>query len=80
MRAPRSFPENRVLTEDDFAKMRELRTENPTRYTRTRLAKMFNCAPFLVAQQIPLKAPVRRAAIEKREEEHEKKSEWLGRT
>ncbi|KAH8108736.1 hypothetical protein DFH11DRAFT_1071178 [Phellopilus nigrolimitatus] len=45
MRREREFPDNRVLTETDFAEMRELRAANPTYYTRTRLAKKFNCPP-----------------------------------
>ncbi|PAV17496.1 60s ribosomal l20 [Pyrrhoderma noxium] len=42
---------NHVLTEDDFAKMQKLRDENPSYYTRSRLAKLYKCPPFLVAQK-----------------------------
>ncbi|KAI5117365.1 hypothetical protein M0805_002478 [Coniferiporia weirii] len=77
MRKDRTFSSNRILGEDDFASMRELRASNPTYYTRTRLAKQFNCPPFLVAQKVPLDKKSKVAAIEKVETEHEKiRSQW----
>ena len=77
LRKERHFPENRVLTEADFEKMRELRASNPIFYTRTRLAKEFNCPPFLVAQKVPLDRKIKKEAIEKVELEHEEiRSKW----
>ena len=77
MRKEKAFPSNRVLTEEDFEKMRELRASNPYYYTRSRLAKQFNCPPFLVAQKIPLDTQSRTAAVEKRELAHEEiRSKW----
>ncbi|EJC98882.1 uncharacterized protein FOMMEDRAFT_23283 [Fomitiporia mediterranea MF3/22] len=77
MRNERKFPSNRVLSEADFTRMRELRASNPSYYTRGRLAKEFNCPPFLVAQQVPLDRRVKKETIEKLETEHEKiRSQW----
>lgn len=69
---------NHVLTEDDFAKMQKLRDENPSYYTRSRLAKLYKCPPFLVAQKVPLAKSDRIAALEKTALEHEKNREQWG--
>ena len=80
MRKQRSHPNSRVLNEEDFEEMRRLRASDPTKYTRLHLAKMFNCAPFLVAQKVPLAAPAHREAVKKVEEEHQKiRSKWVER-
>jgi len=44
----------RHLGEEDLAKMRKLREDNPMLYTRQRLAKMFNCSPVFVSMAAPL--------------------------
>jgi len=77
LRTPRVFPSNQVLSDADFEKMRQLRTEDPEKYTRGRLAKMFNCSPFLVGQMAPLDAPTHREALDKREKLHEEvRNQW----
>jgi hypothetical protein len=77
MRRSREFPSNRVLGEAEFAEMRRLRQEDPIQYTRGKLAKMFNCSPFLVGQQCPLDTESRRDANKRLESEHaEVRSKW----
>lgn len=77
MRRERNFPSNCVLTESDFESMRELRASNPDVYTRKRLAKEFNCSPFLVAQKVPLDRQSKREKLAKVEAEHEEiRSKW----
>lgn len=50
------YPHNRTrhLTENELAKMRQLRLKNPTLFSRSRLAKMFNCSPIFVGMVAPL--------------------------
>ena len=69
---------NRVLTEEDFTKMRELRATDPTRWSRIALAKEFQCPPFLVAQKVPLDDLSKNAALTKRETEHAANRESWG--
>ncbi|KLO14810.1 hypothetical protein SCHPADRAFT_902948 [Schizopora paradoxa] len=77
LHTPRVFPSNQVLSDADFEKMRQLRAEQPEKYTRGRLAKMFNCAPFLVGQMAPLESLPHKDALEKREKLHEEvRSQW----
>ena len=78
VRQPREFPEQGVLSEKDFEEMRRLRASNPAHYTRSRLAKMFNCAPFLVGQQVPLERKVRKEAKGTLAEEHQRNRENWG--
>ncbi|KAI0357425.1 hypothetical protein OH77DRAFT_1502990 [Trametes cingulata] len=59
------------LSDEDIAKMRELRRADPQTWTRGALARQFNCTPWFVAKMIALKGPERKAALEKREKEHE---------
>lgn len=52
----RNYPhaKSRHLSEEKLAQMRELRAKNPELYTRSRLAKMFNCSPVFVSMAAPL--------------------------
>jgi hypothetical protein len=52
----RNYPHarSRHLTEEKLTQMRELRAKNPELYTRSRLAKMFNCSPVFVSMAAPL--------------------------
>ena len=77
VRKPRQPPNYTILTQDDFTKMRELRASNPSLYTRSKLATMFNCSLWLVGQQASLSNQPLREALEKREKEHEQnRSKW----
>ncbi|KIM33754.1 hypothetical protein M408DRAFT_13551 [Serendipita vermifera MAFF 305830] len=53
----RTFPPStrkQHLEEKDLVRMRKLRESNPQLYTRTRLAKMFDCSPLFVSMAAPL--------------------------
>ncbi|KAI0669212.1 mitochondrial ribosomal protein subunit L20-domain-containing protein, partial [Trametes maxima] len=58
------------LSDEDIAKMRDLRRADPVRWTRGRLAKEFNCTPWFVGKMVALKGPERRSALEEREAAH----------
>ena len=57
--------------------MRRLREQNPALYTRSKLANTFGCSPSFVSYVAPLKPSQQRAALAKRERNHEKaRSRW----
>lgn len=65
------------LPEDKISEMRRLREQNPAFYTRSKLANTFGCSPSFVSYVAPLKPSQQRAALAKREREHEKaRSRW----
>ena len=59
------------LSDEDVARVRQLRREDTKTWTRGRLAKEFNCTPWFVGKIIALKGPDRRRALEERERAHE---------
>ena len=58
------------LSDEDVARLRQLRREDPQTWTRGRLAKEFGCSPWFVGQITSLKGPERRKALEERDREH----------
>jgi len=52
----RKYPgaKTRHLSEKELKRMRLLREKNPQLYTRSRLAKMFDCSPVFVSMATPL--------------------------
>ena len=58
------------VSDEDIARIRQLRREDPTTWTRGRLAREFNCTPWFVGKITSLKGPDRRKAQEAMEEEH----------
>jgi len=59
------------LSEEKISEIRRLRMENPALYTRSRLANTFGCSPSFVSYIAPLSPSQQRAALEKRDREHE---------
>ncbi|CCA72496.1 hypothetical protein PIIN_06431 [Serendipita indica DSM 11827] len=51
---PYPHEKTRHLTAEELSRMRTLRETNPKLYTRSKLAKMFNCAPVFVSMAAPL--------------------------
>ncbi|KAH9999625.1 mitochondrial ribosomal protein subunit L20-domain-containing protein [Russula compacta] len=69
------------LSDDKITEMRRLRMENPARYTCRKLADTFGCSPSFVSYVAPLKPSQQRAALARREREHEKaRARWGERT
>jgi len=65
------------LPEDKISEIQRLRMENPTLYTRSRLADTFGCSPSFVSYVAPLKPSQQRSVLAKRDREHEKaRSRW----
>ena len=65
------------LPEDEIMKIRRLRMENPALYTRRVLANSFGCSPAFVGYIAPLNRSEKRAALAKRDREHEKaRARW----
>lgn len=65
------------LPEEKISEIRRLRMENPTFYTRSWLAKTFGCSPSFVSHVAPLSPSQQRAALAKRDREHEKaRARW----
>ncbi|KAI0726433.1 mitochondrial ribosomal protein subunit L20-domain-containing protein [Fomitopsis betulina] len=65
------------MSDEDIQKMRALRVENPEYYSRSRLAKMFNCSTNFVATMAPTKIADRKKILRQRDEEHaEARSKW----
>ena len=58
------------VSDEDIARIRQLRREDPATWTRGRLAREFNCTPWFVGKITSLKGPDRRKAQEAMEEEH----------
>ncbi|KAH7885366.1 mitochondrial ribosomal protein subunit L20-domain-containing protein [Phlebopus sp. FC_14] len=71
MLRPSSYkPEPERLSAEDLEKMRELRLQDPSTYTRSKLAKMFNCSPNLVYKVAALPKTQRKELAKKQETEH----------
>ncbi|KAI0769872.1 mitochondrial ribosomal protein subunit L20-domain-containing protein [Fomes fomentarius] len=66
------------VSDEDLEKIRRLRRENPTEWTRGRLAKEFNCTTWFIGKVTSLKGPDRRQALEARDHEHEEFREKWG--
>jgi hypothetical protein len=65
------------LPEDKIKELQRLRTENPVLYTRKKLANTFGCSPSFVSYVAPLKSSQQRAALARRDREHEKaRTRW----
>lgn len=65
------------MSDADIEKMRALRAENPDYYSRSRLAKMFNCSTNFVATMAPTKISDRKRITRKQDAEHaEARSKW----
>jgi len=59
------------LSDEDLQKLRDLRHSDPVRYSRGKLAKMFNCTQTFVGQVAPLKKPLRKSLLKDRDAQHE---------
>ncbi|KAF9928309.1 hypothetical protein FBU30_002483 [Linnemannia zychae] len=66
-------PEFAKLSEEQIAEMKALRQENPTKYTRSYLAKMFNVSDMFVKCYIPASKEVQIARIKSQKRAFEKK-------
>jgi hypothetical protein len=65
------------LPEEKISEIRRLRMENPAFYTRSWLANTFGCSPSFVSYVAPLSPSQQRAALAKRDREHEKaRARW----
>jgi len=65
------------LPEDEIEEIRRLRMKNPSVYTRKMLADRFGCSPSFVSYVAPLTPSQQRAALAKRDREHEKaRARW----
>ncbi|CDR87734.1 related to sulfide:quinone oxidoreductase, mitochondrial precursor [Sporisorium scitamineum] len=62
-----------AITPDQIATIQRLRKEDPIKYTKTKLAKQFNCSPLFVSIVAPLPKAVRQV---KKQQEELKKSSW----
>lgn len=61
------------LTDKDIVEIRRLRTEDPSTWTRTKLAEKFECSPFFVGMVVPVSEE---RLKQKRLELEEVKSKW----
>ena len=65
------------LSDDKIAEMQRLRVQDPKRYTRSRLAEMFECSPVFVGYVAPLARSEKKAALARRDQAHEKaRAHW----
>lgn len=65
------------MSHETMLKIRELRREDPARWTRGAVAKAFNVTTGFVFKTAALRPRDRKRALEKREEEHESfRSRW----
>jgi len=65
------------LSEDKIKELQCLRSENPALYTCKELADMFGCSPSFVSYVAPLKHSQQRAALARRERDHDKaRARW----
>jgi hypothetical protein len=72
--------ELKELTEEDIAKMKELRASDPETYSLRKLAAMFGCTKMYVAQNARIRTSQKTALWKKRDAEHEKYRErWSER-
>ncbi|KAF9013445.1 mitochondrial ribosomal protein subunit L20-domain-containing protein [Cyathus striatus] len=58
------------MSDEDIAKLRQLRLSDPEVYTRGKLAEMFGCTENFVGLVAALKKPKRKALLKTREEAH----------
>ncbi len=65
------------LSDEQIARLRKLRAEDPVKWTRGRLAKEFGCTQSFVMHVAALKSSDRKKALASRDAEHENaRSEW----
>ncbi|TKY84927.1 hypothetical protein EX895_006007 [Sporisorium graminicola] len=62
-----------AITPDQIASIQRLRAQDPITYTKTKLAKQFNCSPLFVSIVAPLPKEVRKV---KKQQDELKKSSW----
>lgn len=62
-----------IISPEQIATIQRLRKEDPIRYTKTALAKQFNCSPLFVSIVAPLPKAVRQV---KKQQEELKKQSW----
>lgn len=60
------------ITPEHMEEIRRLRRENPVKYSRTKLAEMFNCTSSFIAQIAALRPSKRKEFRKERDEAHEK--------
>ncbi|PPQ67542.1 hypothetical protein CVT26_006844 [Gymnopilus dilepis] len=59
------------MSDEDLEKLRELRYSDPVKYTRGKLASMFNCTQTFVGLVAPLKRTARKPILKDRDALHE---------
>ncbi len=65
------------MPEDKIKELQRLRAGNPALYTRKKLASTFGCSPSFVSYVAPLKPSQQRAALARRDRDHEKaRARW----
>lgn len=70
-------PQHERMSDDQIAKLRKLRAEDPAKWTRGKLAKEFGCTPSFVMHVAAMKSAERKKALALRDEEHEEaRSKW----
>ncbi len=70
-------PASERLPDSVIEKIRELRTLNPEKYTRGKLAKRFKCTQNFVGLVAPLKGSTRKVILRARDEKHElRREKW----
>ncbi|KAL6308431.1 mitochondrial ribosomal protein subunit L20-domain-containing protein [Sparassis latifolia] len=65
-------PQSPRLSQEDLLKIRKLRVEDPLTWTRSKLAKEFNCTPNFIGRAAAMKVRDRKKVLAQRDEEHEK--------
>lgn len=65
------------MSDEDVARLRALRAEDPVKWTRGALAKEFGCSPTFVMHVAALKSADKKRAVRARDAEHEEvRSKW----
>jgi len=65
------------MSDENIAKLKALRAEDPVKWSRRRLAKEFDCTPSFVMRVAALKAGDKKKALGVRDEEHqENRDKW----
>lgn len=67
------------VTPEQILEIRRLRREDPEKYSRSRLAEMFNCTTHFVAQVAALPPTQRKQFWKRQEQEHEEIRERWGK-
>ncbi|KAF9220981.1 hypothetical protein BS17DRAFT_769029 [Gyrodon lividus] len=68
---PSSYrPEAARLSKEDMEKLKELRLSDPNTYSRTKLAKMFNCTPHFVSKIAAVPRTQRKQFAKRQETQH----------